>query len=265
MNSCDVDINREYPKITVVTPSYNQAPFLEATLQSVLNQEYPNLEYIVIDGGSTDGSVEIINRYAAHLAYWVSEPDRGQTDALNKGFAKATGDILCWLCSDDLLEPWTLKEVAQFFRENPQVRVVYGDTTWVDMEDQPLRNRKELPFNRFIFLYEHNFIPQPSTFWRRDLYEEVGGLNPEFDVAMDADLWIRFAEVTSIHHIRRHWSRMRLYPEQKTQRLQLKARMEGQVLRRRYFGDEPDWSFRVKKILAKGMRVTWKLAVGCYW
>jgi glycosyltransferase involved in cell wall biosynthesis len=84
MNSCDVDINREYPKITVVTPSYNQAPFLEATLQSVLNQEYPNLEYIVIDGGSTDGSVEIINRYAAHLAYWVSEPDRGQTDALNK-------------------------------------------------------------------------------------------------------------------------------------------------------------------------------------
>jgi hypothetical protein len=97
------------------------------------------------------------------------------------------------------------------------------------------------------------------------LYEEVGGLNPKFDVSMDADLWIRFAEVSSIQHIRRPWSRMRIYPEQKTQRLKVKARAEGQVLRQRYFGYEPNWSFRIKKILAKGIRVTWKLAAGCYW
>ncbi len=255
----------EWPKITVVTPSYNQARFLEATLQSVLNQGYPNLEYIVIDGGSTDGSVEILRRYAEHLAYWVSEQDDGQTDALVKGFAKATGDILCWLCSDDLLEPWTLKEVAQFFQENPQARVVYGDTTWMDAEGQLIQRRKETPFNRFIFLYEHNFIPQPSTFWRRDLYEEVGGLNPEFNLAMDSDLWIRFAEVTRIYHVRRYWSYMRFYPEHKTHRLRATTPLEDQSIRRRYCGDEPDWSPKVKKIVAKAMRLTWKLAIGCYW
>ncbi|MGQ4646871.1 glycosyltransferase [Lyngbya aestuarii] len=254
-----------WPKITVVTPSYNQAPFLEATLQSVLSQEYPNLEYIVIDGGSTDGSVEIISRYADHLTYWVSEPDGGQTDALNKGFAKATGDIVCWLCSDDLLEPGSLQEVVQFFQKNPQARVVYGDTTWVDIDNKPIRKRKELPFNRFIFLYEHNFIPQPSTFWRLDLHEEVGGLDSAFDASMDADLWIRFADVTYLHHVRRPWSRMRLHPEQKTQRLQDKRRTEAQILRQRYFGNEPDWFFGFKKILAKGIRVTWKLSAGCYW
>ncbi len=254
-----------YPKISLVTPSFNQAPFLEITLQSVLNQKYPNLEYIVIDGGSTDGSVDIIRRYSNQLAYWVSEPDNGQTDALNKGFAKATGDILCWLCSDDLLEPWTFQEVIQFFQENPNARAVYGDTTWIDTKNQVIKKRKELPFNRFIFLYEHNFIPQPSTFWRRDLYQEVGNLNPYFDVAMDADLWIRFSEVTNLYHIRRPWSKMRIYPQQKTQSLKVKAREEGKVLRQRYFGEESDFAFSFKKAFAKGIRLSWKFAAGCYW
>ncbi|NMG19079.1 glycosyltransferase family 2 protein [Brasilonema bromeliae] len=258
-------MNLKYPKITVVTPSYNQAPFLKMTLESILNQDYPNLEYIVIDGGSTDGSVDILRQYDKQLTYWVSEPDQGQTDALNKGFLRATGDILCWLCSDDLFESWTLKEVAQFFQDNPQARVVYGDSTWIDVEGQPLRIKKELPFNRFIFLYSHNFIPQPSTFWRRDLYEEVGGLNSEFDLAMDADLWMRFSEVTDFYHVRRSWSKMRLYPEQKTQRLSVRSREEGRMIEQRYCGEEPMWSFKVKKFLATSLRVGWKLAAGNYW
>lgn len=253
------------PKISIVTPSYNQAPFLEATIQSVLSQNYPNLEYIIIDGGSTDGSVDIIHKYAEHLTYWVSESDNGQTDALIKGFNRATGDILGWLCSDDLLEPWTLQEVAEFFSQNPQARVVYGDTTWIDTKDRLLKIRKELAFNRFILLYEHNFIPQPSTFWRRDLYEEVGGLNTKFDVAMDADLWLRFSEITHLYHRRRPWSRMRIYPEQKTYRLLSQKNLEKKILRQKYYGDESNYAVRAKKIFAKGIRLSWKLAAGCYW
>jgi glycosyltransferase involved in cell wall biosynthesis len=251
-------------KISVVTPSYNQAPFLETTLRSVLNQNYPNLEYIVIDGGSTDGSVEIIQRYADQLTYWVSEPDRGQTDALIKGFQKATGDILCWLCSDDVLQPQALQEVAQFFIDHPEARVVYGDASWIDTTGKRLKTRKELPFNRFIFLYNHNFIPQPSTFWRRDLYEEVGGLDDQFDVAMDADLWLRFSDVTPLYHVKRSWSQMRIYPAQKTQRLLPRKTIEKRILRERYFGTEPEYTAAIKKVLAKGWRFSWKLATGCY-
>jgi glycosyltransferase involved in cell wall biosynthesis len=254
------------PRITVVTPSYNQARFIERTLQSVIHQEYPNLEFIVIDGGSTDGSVGIIQRYASHLAYWVSEADHGQTDALVKGFSRATGDILCYLCSDDLHEQWTLWEVAQFFMSHPQAEVVYGDSIWIDVEDRPIKPKKEHPFNWFIFVYDHDFVPQPSTFWRRSLYEKAGGLDPAFQLAMDSDLWIRFAEVAPLYHVRRVWSRMRLYPEQKNQRLRAQSNQEDLVIRRRYgIAHEPAWSRTTKKIVAKGLRVGWKVATGCYW
>ena len=255
----------KYPKISIVTPSYNQGKYIEATIKSVLKQNYPNVEYLIIDGGSTDESISIIQKYEDQLAYWVSEPDKGQTDALVKGFQKATGDILCWLCSDDLLEPGTLHEVAQFFQNNPQARVVYGDTKWIDAEDNLIQERKEIPFNRFIFMYEHNFIPQPSTFWRRDLYEEVGGLNPDFNMAMDSDLWMRFAEVTKIYHVRKYWSCMRLYPEHKTHRLRHTTHLEDSSIRQRYYGAEPDWIIRPKKIVAKSTRLLLKLGTGCYW
>jgi glycosyltransferase involved in cell wall biosynthesis len=255
----------DLPKISLITPSYNQAAYLEQALKSVLRQNYPNLEYIVVDGGSTDGSVEILQRYGDRLSYWVSEPDGGQTRALNKGLALATGDILGWLCSDDLLEPWTLREVADFFRERPQAQVVYGDTSWIDPAGELIKNRRELPFNPFIFLYDHNFIPQPSTFWRRQLQTQVGELDPQFEVAMDADLWLRFATVTELHHVRRPWSSMRLYAEQKTQRLRGRAIEERRILIRRHYGPEADWSMDMKRLVAKGVRVGWKLAAGCYW
>ena len=253
-----------WPSISVVTPSYNQVRFLEAALRSVLDQQYPRVEYIVIDGGSTDRSAQVIRRYAAQLAYWVSEPDNGQTHALIKGFARATGDIQCWLNSDDVLEPWSLREVAEFFQNTPQARAVYGDATWIDVHGRPLKLKREHAFNRFIWLYDHNYIPQPSTFWRRDLYEEVGGLDPQFDLAMDADLWIRFAQVTTMHHVKRPWSRERIYPEQKNQRLRAWSDAEDLLIRRRYLGDERSWSRRAKALVAKGMRVTWKLTLGSY-
>lgn len=255
----------KWPKITVVTPSYNQARFLEATLRSIHDQRYPNLEHIVIDGGSTDESVEIIRKFEDRLAYWVSEPDQGQTDALIKGFSRATGDILAWLNSDDLYEPQTLWEVAEFFTAHPEVQFVYGDALWIDVEGRVLKPKKEIPFNRFIWLYDYNYIPQPSAFWRRELYEEVGGLDRQFDLAMDADLWIRFAEKTKPVHVRRIWSRMRLYPEQKNQRLRAISNQEDETIRKRYLPNEAAWRRRLKKLVAKSMRVGWKLVLGCYW
>jgi glycosyltransferase involved in cell wall biosynthesis len=254
-----------FPKISIVTPSYNQGSYIEKTILSILNQDYPNLEYIIIDGGSTDNSVDIIRRYEQQLAYWVSEPDEGQTHALNKGFSKATGDILCWLCSDDLYEPWTLAEVAQFFQTHPTTQIVYGDALWIDPDDNFIRYQKEVAFNRFILLYGHNFIPQPSTFWRAGLHRHVGELDPNFDVMMDADFWLRFSRSVHIEHNPRIWSRIRIYPEQKTQRLRGRGRLEAQMLRQRYFGKNSEQLFMPKKVVAKGTQLLWKLSAGCYW
>ncbi len=254
----------EWPKITVVTPSYNQARFLEETLRSVHDQGYPRLEHIVMDGGSSDGSAEILRRYAPCLTSWVSEPDGGQTQALIRGFARATGDILCWLNSDDVFEPWTLREVGEFFQRYPHVRVVYGDATWIDIHGRVLRPKREHAWSRFIWMYDHNFISQPSTFWRRGLYEQVGGLDPRRDLAMDADLWIRFAEVAPLYHVRRLWSRERICAEMKTQRLRAQSLAAEALIRSRYLRNERIWPRRLKQLAARGMRIAWKLATGCY-
>ena len=116
-----------YPKISIITPSYNQGQFLEQTILSILSQDYPNLEYIIMDGGSSDNSVEIIRKHEDNLTYWVSEPDKGQSDAINKGFQRATGDILTWLNSDDYYLPGTLHTVAEYFTQHPDVECIYGD------------------------------------------------------------------------------------------------------------------------------------------
>lgn len=250
--------------ISVVTPSYNHAEFLEATLRSVLDQQYPALEYIVIDGGSTDDTPAILDRYRDRLAYVVSERDRGQTDALIKGFERATGEILAWLNSDDLYEPRTLHEVAAHFAAHPDHRFIYGDALWVDRGGMPLRFKREIPYSRFISTYGYNYVPQPSTFWRRDLYRQVGGLDPDFDLAMDGDLWARFAEVTRPRHVRRVWSRMRLYPEQKNQSLRAKSDVEDARIAARY-GPPPSPAGRIaRRIAARGLRVAWRAATGCY-
>jgi len=256
-------------KLSVVVPSFNQAEFIDETLACLFNQHdvgRDELEVIVIDGGSTDNSVEIIKRYADRLAYWVSEPDRGQTHALSKGFALATGDVFSWLCSDDLLEPWTVREVLDFFTNRPEVQFIYGDARWIDREGRIVKLKKEIPFNWYIWIYDHNYIPQPAAFWRRQTYEEAGGLDEAFDVAMDGDLWPRMAQLSHPHHVSRLWARMRLYPEQKNQRMRAKSNLQDREVRERL-----GISFRSRSrvrfcyLTAKGLRVGWKFATGCYW
>lgn len=254
-----------YPTISIVTCSYQQARFLEATMRSVLGQAYPALDYIVMDGGSKDGSREIIERHAASLSHWVSEPDEGQTDALIKGFRKAKGEILGWLCSDDLLLPGALAAVGAFFREHPEVDAVYGDALWIDANGDLLRAKREMGFNRFVYLHDHNYIPQPSMFWRRGLYEAVGGLDTRFNLAMDSDLWDRFASRTKIAHMPRYLSCMRYYPEQKTRHLRPAGKIEDALIRSRssalarLSALEPLWHAG-----ARGMRLVLKGLNGGY-
>ncbi len=257
--------NGGWPKISVVTPSFNQGRYIEATIKSVVEQGYPNLEYFIMDGGSTDGIVEIIEKYADRLTYWVNEPDEGQTDALIKGFDRASGDILCWLCSDDLFEARTLQEVAEIFVQHPDWEVVYGDSFWIDADGLPIHFKREIPYCRFIWMYDHNYLPQPSTFWRRGIYYKVGGLDIRMELSMDADLWSRFAEDTALHHVPRAWSRMPYYLEQKNRRLRTKADEEDGLIRSRYLPDEPRWLRRLKWFLAKGLRVALKLALRANW
>ncbi|MCC5944664.1 MAG: glycosyltransferase [Bernardetiaceae bacterium] len=179
-----------YPKISVVVPSYNQADFIEETLQSILNQRYPHLELIVIDGGSKDGSVEIIQKYEKYITYWVSEADRGQSHAINKGFERATGELLTWLCSDDLYTENALFKVVAHFNENPQADLVHGKT---QILTQGKRGNITAGFHRNWELdyFSHMAFPQPSSFFRRQIIDQIGLTNEALHYTMDYDLMLR--------------------------------------------------------------------------
>ncbi len=204
------------PLVSIVTPSFNQAPFLEETILSVLNQDYPNLEYILVDGGSTDGSLEIIHRYADRLAWWVSEPDKGQTDAINKGFAHAKGEIFAWLNSDDTYLPNAVSEAVAYLQKHPEVGMVYGEANFIDEHGRVLGKfpARQTDYRRLRQGYVH--IPQQASFFRAELWHQVGPLDPSFYFAMDYDLWVRLARITSIVYIPRLWANFRLHGSAKT-------------------------------------------------
>lgn len=223
------------PKISIVTPSFNQAGFLEETIRSVLLQGYSNLEYIIIDGGSSDGSVDIIRKYENDLAYWVSEKDRGAADAIGKGFRKATGSIVGWLNSDDVYRPNTLQNVAAAFQSNQAVDVVYGNTHWIDVNGNVLAEKRQTPFSRSAYFYGGADLQQPATFWTRELYEKVGGLDPSFRAAFDTDLFFRFFQTGArFHHVPEFLAAFRLHSDQISDVLLETCRREVETLRARH-------------------------------
>ena len=229
-------IATDAPRITVVTPSYNQAAFLAACLRSVIDQRYPNLEYIVIDGGSTDGSVEIIKSFEKDLAYWVSEPDAGQYDALNKGFRRATGDILAWLNSDDMYTPWAFAVVADVFQQLPAVQwlsTLYP-LFWNEAGTATLCTQL-LGFERSVILGRGIGVQQESTFWRRALWQRVGGtLDTRFKLAGDLDLWARFWEHAELYGVAVPLGGIRRHGGQRHIRLLTDYMQETEVIARRY-------------------------------
>jgi glycosyltransferase involved in cell wall biosynthesis len=232
------------PKITIVTPSYNQAQFLDSTIKSVLAQDYPHLEYIVVDGGSTDGSAELIQGYEKQLAFWCSERDQGQADAIAKGFDKSSGEIMGWLNSDDLLLPGTLTAVANYFQEHPEVDVVSGGAYCIDSAGRPLRRLfgnytlgVAATYKRFLY-YEQDGVFQQATFWRRAAYDAVGGLDRSLHFVLDRDLFLRLARRKRFGRLNRMLACFRIHDDCKSVRIQDVRAAESQILAKKYGTDQ---------------------------
>lgn len=201
---------------TIITPSFNQGEFIERTLQSVYAQNYPRLQYLVIDGGSTDQTLDILRRQGDRIE-WISEPDEGQSDAINKGFDRATGDVIGWLCSDDTLRPGALHAVAAYLEQHPDVEMVVGDGWNIDAYDRPLRFYRVRPFNvrRFIAQGASDLM-QPACFWRRSVLQKVGKLDTTLQYAMDYDFFIRIGLQCKVGYLPQALSNTRMHGDCKT-------------------------------------------------
>ncbi len=227
------------PKITIITPTLNQAQFIEKTILSVLNQNYPDLEYLIFDGGSTDGTQEILKKYSDYIKWW-SEPDQGQSNAINKGLRISSGEIVGFINSDDEYEPGALIRVAEFFSDHPQVMWVTGKCKVINTEGKEVFS--------FISAYKHvllkhhslsllgvvNYIAQPATFWRRRIVEEIGFFDEGLKYVMDYDYWLRIAQRYPLGIIYNHLARFRLYPTSKTWQSALAHENEEIEVVRRY-------------------------------
>lgn len=221
------------PFISIVTPSLNQGQYLEATLSSVLSQSHDGLEYVVVDGGSTDDSVETIRRYERELAWWVSEPDGGHADALNKGFAVTTGEVMGWINSSDFYLPWTFTVVAEVFANHPEVSWVTGAPCMAG-SDGVLRSTGSANANRYDFLSgKKAIIQQESTFWRRGLWDAVGGLDSSLRYAADLDLWTRFFDCAELHFVSCALAAFRVHEERLGQPVGGEYRIEAERALRR--------------------------------
>lgn len=204
------------PKVTLVTPSYNQGQFIEATIRSVLLQDYPNVEYFVIDGGSTDNSIEIIRKYEPWLAGWVSEKDMGQADAINKGWQQSSGEFLGWLNSDDVLTPNSISNAIRHFHEFPDIDFIYGDLEYIDANDRFLRLVTYQDFDLKNMVQYAGWISQPGSLMRRSVFERVGLLDITLDFQMDLDYWLRAGLENKFGYLRTPLARFRAHSGSKS-------------------------------------------------
>lgn len=240
---------RPWPVISVVTPSFNQNNFIEETIRSVLLQGYPELEYIIIDGGSTDGSMEVIKKYEPWLTYWVSEPDRGQSHAINKGWQRAGGEVLAWLNSDDTYNPDALKRAAEALQHNPAVGMVYSDMNYIDPSSNVIYRLRSQPFE-FRKLLLDNYVTQSTVFLRREALDRVGLLDERYRLIMDHELWLRIGRANEVAYLPGAvLANLRIYPETASNRLRVDRYIEALHLLDTLFLDQllPDAVRQVRR------------------
>lgn len=258
MNNHALQPLSEHPLVSVITPSFNQEKYLSKTIQSVLTQDYPFIEYIVIDGGSSDNSAQIIEGVQNRLAYWVSEKDKGQTDAINKGFAKATGEIIAWLNSDDTYEPGAISAMVETFKKNQDCGFIYGDCNFINAEGAIIGkfNAKQTDLKRLRAGYVH--IPQQAFFFRGELWQRVAPLDDSIYFAMDYDLWLRLAELAPLRYIPgRPWANFRLHEDAKTIAADDRCWQDMLKIHRRNGGSQVSLlmlKYLVRKVLAPVVR-----------
>lgn len=204
------------PKISIVTPSFNQVKYLEKTIQSVLNQRYENLEYIIIDGGSSDGSIDIIKKYESSLMYWQSQSDQGQADAISQGFELATGDIFAWINSDDFYCRGALHKVAEEYTKHPSVGLIYGNSFLVDEKENLIRPLIACPMTYRQWIHRASTVFQGSVFFSRSAYDSVSGINPKLEYAMEYELFYKIVKQFQTSYIAEFIGCFRQQPQQKS-------------------------------------------------
>lgn len=242
------------PRISVITPSYNQVAFIEQTILSVLSQDYPNLEYLIIDGGSTDGTLEVLQRYDDHII-WISEKDNGQTNAINKGLRMASGEILTYLNTDDLYEPGALLAVGAYFAGHPEAAWVSGQCHNIDERGRIIRRGVSLYKNFWLRLGNYtvlqvlNFIAQPATFWRRCVVERVGYLDETLQYTMDYEYWLRISQHFRIHPLNRALARFRIHAASKSGRTSFAQFDEELMVAQRYCNGLPLLLHRLHRLI----------------
>jgi glycosyltransferase involved in cell wall biosynthesis len=243
--------NNTWPRITVVTPSLNQGKFLEETILSVINQNYPNLEYFVVDGGSTDNSVDIIKKYEDRIDWWVSEKDEGQSDAINKGFQKANGDWLCWVNSDDILLPNALSRISETIKRKPNADIITGNIIYLDENDLIIRCVRVPKMSWWFYRRNVGYFCAPAIFFKKELYEKVGELDTNLHYSMDTDLWHKFRLAGArVYHIKEYLGAFRVHSSSKTG-----PRIKGEI---KYF-EHPETTLIRKRYLPSVSKNTVRL------
>jgi glycosyltransferase involved in cell wall biosynthesis len=241
---------KKLPKISIITPSYNQGGFIEETIQSVLNQDYPNFEYLIIDGGSSDQSLEIIKKYRKKIDYFESKKDRGQSHAINKGFAKSKGEIMAWINSDDIIRPGTFNLVSSIFAQFPEINWLTSLPSTINEDGQLIYLAQKPLYMRSLIkkgLYTQKllgFIMQEGTFWRRSLWEKAGGKLDEVPYSMDMKLWQRFAKYAKLYCVEACLASYRLNPNRK-----------NNDQHQNYYKEMND---KLPKFIALPIKITWR-------